>query len=242
MMPKDPVYKAYKNAFKMMLLRGYQTVNHSPPVRAADFEELRRGMASSDEWTLFIRGDERVYLAVATGSVGIDLARSVIAEMCKLGQQTYLLYVHANEGFSTDAKKALSACPSGRTEPRANRAARSTLTIELVSVDTMQFNPLRFALQPVMTLITGEKEKEELRRSLVSVMDDKTARLEDLLPLISVEGPICRWHDAHVGDVFYFHRTLGGEQAYYRIVRQEIHGRVKGKAYKVKGESTAEEI
>ena len=242
MIPKEPFYKAYKNAFKMMILRGYQTVNRESPVEAVEFETLRNKMGSSEGWIRFIRGKESVYLAVATGSVSIHVARAVLDEMYKLGKRTYLLYVHANDGFSNDAQKALSACPPSRNKPRSESAIRSALTIELVSVDSMQFNPLKYGLQPAITLITDERAKEALRQGLVSVLDDKTTRLEDLLPLISVEGQICRWHDAHVGDVFYFHRTLGGEQAYYRIVRQEIHGRIKGKAFKVKGEKTAEEI
>uniref|UniRef100_A0A6C0CI06 Uncharacterized protein n=1 Tax=viral metagenome TaxID=1070528 RepID=A0A6C0CI06_9ZZZZ len=265
MRPKTEVYKAYKNAFKMILLREYHEIGGRNPVEPEQFDTLRASHSESRNWIHFQKTVDGVvksmYLAVATGDVNKEVANAVVSEMANLGGPVekssrgqkkttsksapiHLVFVLSDDkSFTSDAKKIFAdiSFATRRNIPRSQGVIPQSV-VELAGIFSMQFNPMKFALQSKIVFITDEDMKEKLRQSLVRVMENKAAALDEILPFLSLEGPIARWYGAHVGDLFYFHRSLGGEQAYYRIVRPEMPGRDKGKAYKVKGEKSAEDI
>lgn len=223
------LYNAYSNAIDMLELRGFRREkNQGRILPGENFENIQKAIDNElndpVKWHVYVRVEgnhpsDRILFGMTDRGLAKAEADTITAfiekERTKVGGKLHIVFVYGGDLQSTAKTQLATYSP-----PKISRAEAANYTnpiLELFHALRLQFNPLKFALQPEMRVLSDE-EKESLRESLVAPIQDKTKPLDDLLPILTIEGPIATWYGAFIGDVFFFHRSLEGEQAYYRIV------------------------
>lgn len=220
-------YEAYKNCYALLSLRGFSPSKGNEIVPEDRFEEKMESMTTSKGWIKFERNRDsnypspKILLGIVQGDIAMtesNLIEGYVLDEKRKNRagRAHVIIMYMGK-LQSQAKKSLSQFSVPNITRREMNNYANPI-VELFQVLEMQLNPLKFKLQPKMKLLT-EQEKEHLLFSLLSPIKEKNKTLEELLPIITIEGPICKWYGAFINDVFFFHRTIEGEQSYYRIVR-----------------------
>jgi hypothetical protein len=220
-------YKAYLSGIELLALRGFTPNRSDHPVSQDAFENFLKESASPENWKFFNRTSgnhpsQKILFGMTAAGIGKENANIITNYILTSGKRKngplHIFFIHGGD-IQSAAQKDLSPYFLPKiTRQEAVVHFQTNPVLEFFHVLKLQFNPMKFALQPEMRLLS-DAEMTSLHQSLVAPIREKNKQLEDLLPILTAEGPIALWHGAFLNDVFFFHRTLEGDQAYYRIVR-----------------------
>lgn len=230
-------YVAYANCMDLLQLRGIGANKIEEDEFRAYLDRMSpNGNPKPENWQTFARTSgnypvDKIIFGMISGGIDAEKGRIIDGFIQQKSTGTtlpYMILIYSGDLQSTPKKELLNYARQKIT--RKEFPTFRNATLELFSIEDLQINPLKFALQPTMRLLSNA-ETLALKKSLVSVIPEKEKPLEELLPILTFEGRIATWYGAFVDDVFFFHRSLEGDQAYYRVVRPGPP-KVKGKGFK----------
>lgn len=234
-------YKAYQLIFEIAILRGCDPENHVQVPTERAFNDtiwplLQNPQEHGDRYIVFVGQNLRLYFGFY---VRDKLAKADTIAMNAFIAEEVMKFNPPDEQLRNpdrlavqidavviilgttayDAKHNLedlapNAIPRSRKDPRIAKYSIQNFILH----NEFQASPLKSLLQSEMRMITSDAEKERLRLRLIRDDVDKGKQLLDLLPKIPMDDPVAKWYGAQVGDVFYYLRTIGGQNPYYRVV------------------------
>lgn len=216
-------YGAYFYIHKMMAVRGFLPT--TPQKEFEDFRLLRSSWQHNEPVISFVNINKPGYVHYAYFIIDLNAQAtgSLTAFMDDKSRNGVNIQVSAITDNLTKTAGKVKEFLSTNAVPYATRLALSDAgaterILRIFLVSDLQYNPLEHNLQPKITHITDEAQKDALRLKLIRAAVEKDKTLFELLPLQYLNDVVSVWYDARVGDIFYYERTIGGISPYYRIV------------------------